>query len=495
MAEAHYHVGVDFGTSQTKVCVQHTSVRPPVHEFVRFPGPAGSESFFIPSVVWAGRDGRLRYGHRPAHFEGWDFAYFKIVAAEDEVFRTEAALAGDQPYYDPAGYEPFTPEVLSVWYLAFVLRTVRDSYGAARAPKRSLRGLLRRKAPAESPGVRFTVQLGFPTEYLSRANALRKRKFETILVLADRLAGRYRDVDHYLEARTEELVRSVADDVAALAAGTSGSALRDDLAARGLSVFPESAAGLASMVRTGRLDPGYYASLDIGGGSSDLSFFRVNEDRTTSYLASESVLLAANNVYRAYAEQSGCAPELSDVERAVRSIAGGEDPLDDADYWSAVTGTTRAVHRAMYRVFNQRVYRLFDRGRALANKACGTYKGATCFVYGGGSALPIPSRMQKITVHDNGNPDSTHDANFTWVFREPLDRHALANVADIRPAGEELREQMALLAVAFGLSHPRATTEAMWDEEDYTTHYDLEATPHPANEGMYVYDVVERAWR
>lgn len=498
MNEALFHIGIDFGTSQTKVCVQHTSARPQVHEFLQF-GNEGERSFFLPSKVWLGRNGRLAYGHRPEGFDGRPFEYFKIVAAEDVAFRT-AASRGTSYVYDATEYAPLTPELLSVFYLTNVLLTVRAEVQAGQAPRARRRGLLRRKAVVPAP-VRFTVQLGFPTEYLSRANVLRKRKFDTILVLADDLASRYSSIADFREAPVNALKASVVDALAPLVAGGGrGGRLQRELDDRGLATYPESAAGLASLIRTGRLDPGHYAALDIGGGSTDLSFFRVNADRSTSYLASESVLLASNDVYRTYCKACGGATTLralADSEATVRSLVAerGERALDDDAYARAIKSVTGAVHRSLYRVFNERVYWLFDRGAARVNRALGTYKDRPCFVYGGGGALPIPRRSNRITIHDNGRPYAMEDANYTWVWRERLDRHALAPQVDVRPTGPELQRDMALLAVAFGLSYPHTTAEAVWDEGDYRTSHDLVQVQHPTNEGMYVYDVVERAWR
>ena len=59
-------VGLDFGTHQTKVCVQR---RPdeghglPEYEFFKFVDLAGKEQYFIPSIVQLNKDNTLSYGY------------------------------------------------------------------------------------------------------------------------------------------------------------------------------------------------------------------------------------------------------------------------------------------------------------------------------------------------------------------------------------------------------------------------------------------------
>ena len=40
----------------------------------------------------------------------------------------------------------------------------------------------------------------------------------------------------------------------------------------------------------------YYLALDIGGGSTDVSFFKVEADNTFTYLASRSAMVASNDI-------------------------------------------------------------------------------------------------------------------------------------------------------------------------------------------------------
>lgn len=488
-----YHVGLDFGTSQTKVCVQHVTGRPRVHEFLEFDGPDGP-SFFLPSRISVD-GGRVQIGHAaPADRS---FRYFKIASAEDVEFRAGAG-GGTDPLYDPSSFSPYTPESLSVLYLARVLLSVqaqieerRQRPSAAEGP--SGRGLRKRRA-APVGAARVTVQLGIPTEYSSPANVLRKRKFETILLLAAQVAEQVGSASAFDSMPIEGLTGLVRGLSGALAGDDHGIRRDEELEERGLSVFPESAAGLAALTQSGRLRPGYYAAIDIGGGSTDLSFFRVNDDETTSYLASESLLTASNDVYRAYAGSADIG-QIAQAERAVRALVEGrpQTALADPRYTSAISATTARIHRAAYRMFNGRVYWFFPRG-AQASWALRKYASQPCFVYGGGSALPVDRWHSEVTIHDNGVSTSRDPENYTKLRRDPLSDHLFETHTAIRPDLDRVRTEGHVLAVAFGLSFLNRPGETPWDDHDYRNSHAVGKVPHPVNAGMYVYDVIARGW-
>ena len=77
-----YHVGLDFGTSQTKCCVYEAKAGAGLHRFFEFP----NGTFFLPSVV-SDTGSRFRYGQ---YIDGKpNYSYFKMAAAQDEEFQDE----------------------------------------------------------------------------------------------------------------------------------------------------------------------------------------------------------------------------------------------------------------------------------------------------------------------------------------------------------------------------------------------------------------------
>lgn len=58
-----YTVGIDFGTHQTKVCIEDSlNRRVPIYEFLEFVQPDGSTSVLFPSIVQVNEDNSLSYG-------------------------------------------------------------------------------------------------------------------------------------------------------------------------------------------------------------------------------------------------------------------------------------------------------------------------------------------------------------------------------------------------------------------------------------------------
>lgn len=500
METAAFNIGLDFGTSLTKVCVQHMSQKPRIHEFIQFVRPDGRQSFFLPSRVAVRSDDTLAYGYECEAVNGKVYNYFKISSAEDVDFRVESGLDRGRNLYNVGDYDSYTPELLSVLYLTYVLLYVKEFLRRTNAtPQKKRTGIASLLVRQKAIPIRFTVQLGLPTEYSSEVNLLRRRKFETMLLIAHKLQSAVDSVADYLQYTMEDLrglVRAINEKV-----GNQATTVRkfdQHLDEAGLAVYPESAAGLTFLLKTGRINPGYYAAIDIGGGSTDVSYFRVNSNHTTSYLASESLLLASNNVYRAYDEnEDGSSEHIKQIESRVKGLIEREqgNAIQDDQYRQAIEQVTELIHRAMFRIFVGRVYWLFDRGPAFSNLALGSYSDQPCFVYGGGANLPIPPHLARINVHYHGNPMAFKDSSFTWIQRQSIGQHLLTQNPYLIPQSDELNDSSAMLVVAYGLSFPHFEGEALWDDNHYTRKkMDLVQQPHPINEGMYVYDVIEREW-
>ena len=59
-------VGLDFGTHQTKICVQRTPDEgrgEPNYEFFKFIDLKGNEQYFLPSLIQVNEDDSLSYGY------------------------------------------------------------------------------------------------------------------------------------------------------------------------------------------------------------------------------------------------------------------------------------------------------------------------------------------------------------------------------------------------------------------------------------------------
>ena len=73
---ANYNIGLDFGTSQTKVCLLNIDSN--IRKFIKF----NNGNYFLPSLIVKTENGKLTYGNE--NEIGTKYRYFKMAAAEDE---------------------------------------------------------------------------------------------------------------------------------------------------------------------------------------------------------------------------------------------------------------------------------------------------------------------------------------------------------------------------------------------------------------------------
>ena len=70
-------VGLDFGTHQTKICVENKDGFELSYSFMRFKDELGILQYTFPSVIGIGKDGLLSYGFLPKDYNGEVVSYFK----------------------------------------------------------------------------------------------------------------------------------------------------------------------------------------------------------------------------------------------------------------------------------------------------------------------------------------------------------------------------------------------------------------------------------
>ena len=186
-----YHIGLDFGTYQSKACVYDLERNE--HEFFRFPS---NQSFFLPSRVAEKSDGCFEYGDNRTSLPQKEYHYFKIAAAEDDEFISETYgnSKANTGFYKFNEYNDCSPEFLSVIYLTYVLYTIKESYHSPNEKKVPGTGLIGRlfSRQIDEIKIKFTVQMGIPTEWSQEKNLFRKKKFENILLLTEILQKKYK---------------------------------------------------------------------------------------------------------------------------------------------------------------------------------------------------------------------------------------------------------------------------------------------------------------
>lgn len=311
-------IGLDFGTHQTKICIQR---RPdeghgePYYEFFQFTNLLGEKQYFLPSVVQINEDDTLSYGyvneqrrkHNVEHptEEHIDLEEEFDVADEAERLYDKYANASNSPedmhilgealtihlskikdrnkikkseadnryqkklqeyketrnifrYFKQATFSsggwhrtsPISNRILCVWYLAYIIFLLEEKFGSD-----------------------FSINMGIPADEASYKS--KKRLAVEILACAYYLVEDVyqNDIDKFLNEKVDTLL-----------ANTVQRSYSDELKEEyWINVFPEAYAVLIALTSRGKLPTGMSITADIGGGTTDISFFTIEDGMPMIY--------------------------------------------------------------------------------------------------------------------------------------------------------------------------------------------------------------------
>ena len=310
-------VGLDFGTHQTKICVQRIPDEghgEPVYEFFTFKDLEGKEQYVLPSLVQVNDDDTLSYGfvnakrekdfcdrpklvrienHDPqldieeyadALYDKYattdntsdDICYLiKMLTIRDKKLHVEnenRKKAAREEYemklkdYDSNCnlYRYFKQATfarrewnkiidsltLSIWYLAYVIFLLEEKYGTS-----------------------FSINMGIPAD--DKLYTEKKRLAVEILLTAYNLVEEVynNDMNSFLSETVEELKKK-----------TKYIWYSDEKKYEyNINIFPEAYASLISLTSKGKLAAGMSLTADIGGGTTDISFFTISDGRPNLY--------------------------------------------------------------------------------------------------------------------------------------------------------------------------------------------------------------------
>ena len=334
-------VGLDFGTHQTKICIEDTADKQnPNYSFWKFKDVDGKMQFVCPSVVQLNEDNTLSYGYVSDENckKGFHIEYtqptmpileepvlelptppvpyivpeidekglseldvrsirerkreIKLAnhtiadnhkaicgilekrykeklnkylesksAYETEYARWEHKTTTPSPiryfYFKQAvfselewRYKDTSPTLLSIWYLANIIFDLEEKYGK-----------------------NFALQMGVPT---GAKDFQKKKQIATSIVLSA-----YRLVEDMFNNDKQAFLASTIDELIVL---TDIVPYSDEAKHEyGILVFPEAYAGLRMMTARGKIVRGMNLNVDIGGGTTDISFFVINNGRPNIY--------------------------------------------------------------------------------------------------------------------------------------------------------------------------------------------------------------------
>lgn len=228
-------VGLDFGTHQTKVCIEDKQGIETHYKFLKFEDLNGRRLYTLPSVIYIDDSGLIQYGFAPEGKKFKVIRYFKQA-----VFRN----------YDSPNMKLWEAAYYTIWYLSYILFELEEEYGQD-----------------------FTIQMGAPTDSARLDDA--KAITVTLIVSA------YRLVEEVFKNDKEKFLKSNYNQLLKLTKVVRYSdKIKDDF---GLLVFPEAYACLKPMVGRGKVSTGMSLIIDIGGGTTDISFFTIENGQPQVY--------------------------------------------------------------------------------------------------------------------------------------------------------------------------------------------------------------------
>lgn len=304
-------VGLDFGTHQTKICVSRTPDEGhglPEYEFFKYVDLKGNEQYFIPSAIQINKDDTLSYGFlspedekeglplpkmeviKPVDYnmmedeahalfskysnsdeddeEGFTaiMEMLKIKYGTDQVTYAERQTRAQAKYQEEmSAYKrernlfryfkqatfaeypwdsKLSADILCVWYLAYILFLLEDSYKEG-----------------------FAINMGVPTD--DKTFQQKKELGTRILLSALHLVE---------DVYKKDLRAFLKEKVSTLISKTVILPFSDEKKLYfGINIFPEAYASLIGLTSRGKLSEGMSINADIGGGTTDISFFIVKD--------------------------------------------------------------------------------------------------------------------------------------------------------------------------------------------------------------------------
>ena len=227
-------VGLDFGTHQTKVCIENKEGVELNYTFMKFEDTYRRQFYTLPSIIGVGKDGLLSYGYLPRRYDGRIIRYFK-----QSTFRPTST-----------GMTQVNAMYFSTWYLAYILFDLEEKYGQE-----------------------FTIQMGAPTD---------SGHVHQVKVIATRIiASAYKLVEDVFANDKEKFLATPMKELTELTELVPYSQeIKDEY---GLLVFPEAYACLKPLISQGKLATGMSLMIDIGGGTTDISFFTIEDNKPQVY--------------------------------------------------------------------------------------------------------------------------------------------------------------------------------------------------------------------
>jgi len=392
-----YRIGFDFGTSTTKVCYYELDR----NEFGLYKWNGNIDR---PTVVSVKRK-KLQYARNADTNSPEVYRYFKMASFIDPEYLTllkediedinvemEKLYLENNYYVHSVGIRVSAEFIASLYIANSVLHIQKNVGNSAAGRALGLGGgFFGRATKTEDT---FSYVFGFPTEFNQKQHRPRLAKMQAILFVAFKLIEIYTSLEALEEAKLDELLQMVDRILNDLKSNPT--ILEGYLKEKGLRIYPEAAASLAFIKKNGSLSQNkYYATMDIGAGTSDIALFNITGDNTIRYLASESISIASNNLAATY---MGDPSNLAIAEFNEKLTKRWNNIVDQTKFQDSLNEFQYALSQSIYRLYNHRAYAQLQEDRMSAREA---FNGQQCLMYGGGAEFFRSRRGSRMTLHDN----------------------------------------------------------------------------------------------
>jgi hypothetical protein len=315
-------IGLDFGTSQTKICTRIVTDHDNTFDVFVLHKFSQNNKYILPTAIGITSDGTLICGENAPQ----DVRNFKMKSLfwDDDLYKVHI------PKYD---HDNITqedlgnmPELCTILYLAYCILDVKRSFNDSSSVtqdndqddilKRLFEGKTRGKAEFN-----YSVTLGIPTEFQVNIEEHRRRcKHIQMLYFANELAKRQTGgLDQFNETSVNTLISVIKELYNEPFFRRRCDKLKFYLDAN-LFIMAETTAGIYFFLnqlqrtriqltnqdqinRFGLYHYGNYITFDIGAGTTDVSFFSISEtDGVVSlrYFATKSITVACNKLFLNY---------------------------------------------------------------------------------------------------------------------------------------------------------------------------------------------------
>ena len=363
-----YTVGLDFGTHQTKICVEDaTNPAQKIYEFFEFETPNGVNPVLFPSIVQINKDDTVSYGfvdeincktiiypnpvkpvltlpHKPEKLPYPQIPQKKDLRGHSikeqllfqlnyekyiEDWRRQCDIIdGDYcinfgEYQKNKNKKEKDFEIsLAKWekdclpkkqiYRYFKLATFsKQQWEYSIEPEKIsvwyLTFVLFKLQ--EKYGNDFFTQMGVPCSMEAQDTEIQINIAYKILKSANQLISKYENIDNFLKAKYTDLLQNT--ELVDCSA--------QDIIVYGINVLPEAFAGLSSITQQGKLGGGMHLLIDIGGGTTDIAFFTIAyKEKLPNIHAVISFPQGLNYIFEEYIKENDWL-SMSEVQQLFRN--------------------------------------------------------------------------------------------------------------------------------------------------------------------------------